>query len=344
MNPFRLLIFALGSLLFCATAAQAQLQLSAPTYFNHLKLPGGTALGSVNPVPASQFSSVGVSSGSAGPRNQAVPTAEPRFAEGTTNGSTSIKLTSARVGNAFATGVPRYYLGDFITPPLVQADNITPAPAGYWRAKPVRDTETFTGTLRDVTTLGTLTNPVWNKTPAQEAFYYSAHADAVFASQPGAVEIWWVTAIPQGGEWKFKNEKFNVSSATQREVRTIYWTEKSFNGPRVDIPGGRIERVNPVFSTAFPSVVVDEYVPVGQVINPDPNGQPAEEKRTLWFDQIGGSAQIAAYNLEGRVLVEYLGQEIAPNRHQFLGADVVQVAPRAAHGGDDPSGPSRAAA
>lgn len=385
MNRFRLLsLFALGTLLLASTT-QAQLELSAPTHFNALTL-DGTKLGGGNPFPLTQFTSIGETSASAG------PTATPAdFPEGTakdTQGtpSVAVQLRSARFGNAFATGVPQYYLGDIITPPLVQVDAITPAPAGYWRAKPVQLGETFAPA--DLSNLGGASQPlvpigsidVTASSTASEIvtvaslptsftlgatllgqrvnlidgttitlsgnadqmiatsttvsfdphlpFYYSPHADAVFAKQAGTVEIFWVTSAPQGGSWKFRRETFTVSGTSQGETRTIFWTEKSFNGPRVTVPGGRIDRVNPIYNPIVPATVSVEYVPVGEVVNPDPNTQPAAEKRTLWFEKIGGNAQLAAYNQEGRILVEYLGLEISPGKHEFLGADVVELVRR----------------
>ena len=49
----------------------------------------------------------------------------------------SLVLGRSTVGGMFASGVPRYFMGDIITPPLVQANGVTTAPAGYWRGMPV---------------------------------------------------------------------------------------------------------------------------------------------------------------------------------------------------------------
>ena len=164
-----------------------------------------------------------------------------------------------------------------------------------------------------------------------QPYYYSPHADKVYASQTGRVTITWVSAVPDtsaAGEftptYKFRRETFAVSSASQVEPRVIYWTEKTFDGPLVRIPAGRIERVNPVFNSFFPGQAV-EYTPVGGSINPS-IAAPAES-RTLWFDTLSGLPALHAYNAEGRVFVEYLGSEIEgqAGRHQFLGADIVEI-------------------
>ena len=164
-----------------------------------------------------------------------------------------------------------------------------------------------------------------------QPYYYSPHADKVYASQTGRVTVTWVSAVPDtsaAGEfvptYKFRRETFAVSSASQVEPRVIYWTEKTFDGPLVRIPAGRIERVNPVFNSFFPGQAV-EYTPVGGSINPS-IAAPAES-RTLWFDTLSGLPALRAYNAEGRVFVEYLGAEIdgQAGRHQFLGADIVEI-------------------
>ncbi len=164
-----------------------------------------------------------------------------------------------------------------------------------------------------------------------QPYYYSPHADKVYASQTGRVTVTWVSAAPDtsaAGEstptHKFRRETFAVSSATQATPRVIYWTEKTFDGPMVRIPTGRIVRVNPVFNSFVPGQAV-EYTPVGGSSSPGV-AAPAEP-RTLWFDTLSGLPALHAYNAEGRIFVEYLGSEIPgqAGRHQFLGADIVEI-------------------
>jgi hypothetical protein len=164
-----------------------------------------------------------------------------------------------------------------------------------------------------------------------QPYYYSPHADKVYASQTGRVTVTWVSTVPDttaAGEstptYKFRRETFAVSSAAQVEPRVIYWTEKTFDGPMVRIPTGRITRVNPVFNSFLPGQAV-EYTPVGASINPA-IAAPGES-RTLWFDTFSGLPALHAYNKEGRVFVEYLGGEIQgqSGRHEFLGADIVEI-------------------
>jgi len=165
-------------------------------------------------------------------------------------------------------------------------------------------------------------------TPRQ-AYYYSPHAQRVFASQPGRVIITWVSNLPDTsatGEtvatYKFRQETFSVSSSSRVPVRTIYWTGNGFSAPAVEIPSGRITVVNPIYNTFVPPGVANAYTPVGA--NPGNMTMP-EEHRTLWFDQVGTSKSLYAHNVEGNLMVEYLGVEVSNGARVFLGADVVQI-------------------
>ena len=303
---------------------------------------------------------------------------------------TQTQLKRSSFGYAFASGVPRYFMGDEITRPSVSWDGVPLADSNYWRAQPVQPGEDFasprlTNTVEGLTqpllpkgsvtvTKCSTTSPVVEVTSVPAAltvgatllgrevqlingttltlsgpananltastatkfdpyqpYYYSPHADKVFASQSGRVTVTWVSAVPDTsapGEstptYKFRRETFAVSSASQVAPRVIYWTEKTFDGPMVRIPKGRIVRVNPVFNSFVPGQAV-EYTPVGGSINP---GVAAPgESRTLWFNDESGLPALHAYNAEGHVFVEYLGSEIhgQSGRHEFLGADIVEI-------------------
>ena len=305
------------------------------------------------------------------------------------NGVLQAQLKRSIFGYAFASGVPRYFMGDEIKRPSVSWDGSPLADTNYWRAQPVQPGEEFTSALLTKTVDG-LTQPLLpvdsvavtkcsSTTPVVEVtsvpaaltvgatllgrevqlingttltlsgpananiaastsktflpyqpYYYSPHAEKVFASQTGRVTVTWVSAVPDTSDgtptpsYKFRREIFAVSSASQVEPRVIYWTEKTFDGPMVRIPTGRIERVNPVFNSFVPGQAV-EYTPVGGSTNP---GIAAPgEPRTLWFDTLSGLPALHAYNTEGRVFVEYLGGDIQGQvgRHEFLGADIVEI-------------------
>lgn len=345
------------------------------------------------PVTNVQFAGQATTAASSGAISTAGVTAG-RFPRAitTTNGVsiTTIALKRSLFGYAFASGVPRYFMGDEIQRPSVRWDGAPLADTSYWRAQPVQPGEVFNA-VRLTNTVDGLTQPLLptgtvtvtqssttssvvevSSVPSgltvgatllgrevqlingstltlsgsadaniavstsrtflpYQAYYYSPHADKVFASQTGRVTVTWVSALPDtsaAGEstptYKFRRETFAVSSASQAEPRVIYWTEKTFDGPMVRIPTGRIVRVNPVFNSFVAGQAV-EYTPVGGSSNP---GIAApREPRTLWFDTLSGLPALRAYNAEGRVFVEYLGGEVEgeAGRHEFLGADIVEI-------------------
>jgi hypothetical protein len=248
-----------------------------------------------------------------------------------------IALKRSSLGSTFSSGVPRYFLGDRFEQPLAylapDGTTITAAP-NFWRAEPVRPGEMIINPngkpLKDssgelIANVGGVVVPSL-ETGTYENFYYSPHAEQVFANQPGQVQIWWRSRLPDANnEYVLVQETFAVSSSTSRPVRHFFWTEKSFNGPPISIPSGRIVTVNPVFSNVFPPSVNEEYVTVGSTTPADPDAQPAEELRTVWFEKNNGIGSLRSYNITGRVLVEYLGELGEDGTHEFLGADVVEV-------------------
>jgi hypothetical protein len=346
---------------------------------------------STPPVTNVQFAGQAATSATSGPIALTGVTVGryPRAVTSAPNSVTTIVLVRASFGYGFASGVPRYFMGDEIQRPSVSWDGAPLADNNYWRAQPVQPGEEFAfprltntvvgltqpllpkgsvavtkcSTDKDVvevssvpaglttgaTLLGrevqlingtmlTLSGPananITVSTPMDflpyQPYYYSPHANKVYASQTGRVTVTWVSAVPDTsapGEstptYKFRRETFAVSSAAQVEPRVIYWTEKTFDGPMVRIPTGRIVRVNPVFNSFVPGQAV-EYTPVG---GSNPGIDVPDESRTLWFDTLSGLPAIHAYNAEGRVFIEYLGGEIQgqSGRHQFLGADIVEI-------------------
>lgn len=307
MTMKRLVLIALGSLFFAATV-QAQFQIKGGT-FNSLRAtgtpvdPDGTP-----PVVSPQFAGAGVSSATSGP---------VASAEGYPYQPGRLLLLRSSFGGVFASGVPRYSLGDEIQRPSLAWDDSGPVPASYWRAKPVASGEVIT----QLNASQVIPVPL-----ANDSYYYSPHANRVFAHRPGRTSITWMTLAPVAGEFRFKTEVFDVSSGTNFPVRTVYWTERGFRSPSINVPTGQIVTVNPVYSTFFPSTVATEYQGIGYVA-PDPGSSLPPELRTLWFDNTAGLGQLRAFNREGRIFVEYLGALSGADQsvHEFLGADIVEV-------------------
>jgi hypothetical protein len=355
------LIIALGGLLL-TQVAHAQYELKAGV-FNATFFAGPPTVANP-PATSGQFAGVGEVSGSAG----AIATAGPVADNYPSTANNQIVLLRASIGSIFATGLPRYALGDVITPPLVQVDGITPAADGYWRGQPVLPGETISGlgvplplgsvsvtsastTSRVVTVasvpgqlivgatllgqpvtrvLGNAVTLAENAnanissptavdiTPATP-FYYSPHSEKVYASQPGGVSIIWVTRVAQGATQLTATETFAVSSSSTRTVRTIFWTEGTFDGPKVQIPDTQITTISPAYNAQVPKGVAEEVS--------IPGYSPASPNlTTLSFERFNGVGQIKAYNVEGRILVEYLGSlRTGNNVYVSKGTDVINM-------------------
>ncbi len=280
----------------------------------------------------------------------------------------TVVLENSYFGGVFTSGVPRYLMGDVMTAPLVMADGVTPAPAGYWRSKPVDPGEIFNGvtpvaaysvnvntsdtgssqvTVDSVTSgvvvgasllgqpitaiTGNVLTLAGNAnlaiassmnvvvTPAM-SYYYSPHAEKVYASQPGRVQITWVSLAATAGVYGTLLETFAVSSNTAGKVRKIYWTEGNCDAPRVSVTDSRITTVNPIYNSSVPKAVATEVTIPGYT-------SLAPNLKTLFFTKYGAIGQIAAYNVEGRILVEYLGNvRLGNNIYEFIGVDVVDIA------------------
>jgi len=364
-----LLLAVAGGLLLLAPAAHAQLEQKSPLRFNALFEEGGyvPAIGQFSGVGVSSSAANARTAAEVAAEAEAFATARAAVFESATTVEqialgldgllgrtttikgftsatyikddefgapviTTLQLRRGRLGNAFSSAVPRYYLGDRITPPLTSVDSlgeeIPAAGEGFWRAMPVRPGETFRN-ADDSALLDVAGNPVPQAdgsaegtllpalaAGAYESFYYSTHADAVFASLAGTVEIWWVSNAQVNGRWQFRRESFTVSGAATAPVRKIYWNRGAFDGPKVDIPKGRIEMVKPIYTVNFPPRVSVDY---------DPNAE-IQILKTLWHET-NGVSQLDAYNREGRLLVEYLGELVvgAGSKRRFLGMDVVEV-------------------
>jgi hypothetical protein len=346
MSPARHLrtLLLMGALVSLAsTALHAQYEVKTKVANNLSYRAGGIPTGftgtpSGNPAITPQFANAVETSASAGP--VPVTTANPA---GYPSSAVAI-LRRASVGNAFSSGVPRYFLGERITVPATYVNtagaSITvPAASDFWRAEPVRAGEVVVNPsgqpLKDSTGVaiantGNVIVPALDP-GVYEHFYYSPHAKQVFASEPGQVTIWWRSRLPDASNnYILVREVFSVTSATApgTQVRTLYWTEKSFDGPRIQIPGGRIVTVNAVYSNVFPKEVATEFIPIGGSGFSNTNPQ----LKTVWFDKTNGIGEIHAYNVTGRVMLEYLGALQQDGSHEFLGADIVSVAQAAPAG------------
>ena len=249
----------------------------------------------------------------AGATTLLLPKGIPKNADGTAKGTEGVQLEFVRMSNPLVQRQTSFALGAVIPPPAYASNGRALAPA---------ELSSFY-----------LPQPQAPANAADAKYYYSPHAQQVFATQPGVVNVIWVERA--GGATNTR--QYVISASPVKPVKTIYWTENGFKGPAVQIPSSRVATVNVVYNSLFPATVAANYERPGENSGSTnvttTNGVVAVSnstldltvaKRTLWFSPLDNS--LHAYNAEGRVFVEFLGalQPDGVNR-QFLGYEVVEV-------------------
>jgi len=228
-------------------------------------------------------------------------------------------IIASGIGYSFTSGTSDFDYGEEITPPLVDLDGNLMSRSeaeAYWRAEPVRPGEV----VQTVEDIGLVPVPA----DFGERYYYSPHAERLIASQTGSISLKWMTAEPDiDGNFRVSPEFtfYTIGFGTDLTTRTVYWTEQDYNAPRVQIPGGIVQDLEIVYNDRFRETVPDE-----QKIIPSGAQASLVENLTLQFDRTLGV--LKAYNLEGRVIVEYLGAprgEAGDEIRVSLGFEIIQV-------------------
>ena len=190
-----------------------------------------------------------------------------------------------------------------------------------------------------------LPQPYSTNAHTNAAYYWSPHAQKVYAIQPGPMSIRWVKAaysstVPPdystnaanyytngGNYFRIFTANYIVSGSPVKPPRKIYWTEKGFRmlSKPIAVPAARVGAVAIAYNNNFPRTVTNQYVGPGDTSPTDGNtNQPLQELRTLWYDQQQGN--IYAYNREGRAFLELLG-DLRPDgqTREQLGFEIVDV-------------------
>ncbi len=192
-----------------------------------------------------------------------------------------------------------------------------------------------------------LAKPFDTGAPETTGFYWSPHAGRLYAVQTGPIAVTWIKAQPYtlstmpnyvntGGTQSFMTnganvfllytQRYIVSGTPVKPTRNMYWTQKGYqsSGKPILIPTARVGAVNIVYNAAFPRTVTKEYKGIGDTSPTDGStNSPLQELRTLWYEQQVGS--LYAYNAEGRVFVEMLGDALGEGRRAPLGFEIVDV-------------------
>jgi len=102
----------------------------------------------------------------------------------------------------------------------------------------------------------------------------------------------------------------------------IYWTENGYTGPSISVPSGRLSQMNIIYNTLVPESVKTPEQPwnVGLVdyTETDPEKQ---RYKTVYY----ANNTLYAYNVEGRVFIEYLGSPKPDGTYEQKGVEVVQI-------------------
>ena len=236
---------------------------------------------------------------------------------------TTLVLRSATAGASTFGRLTTFNFGAVIAPPATdEGGRLLDKPEAYWAAEP-----------HTTTSPGHLSAP----------YYWSVHAQRVFATQPGPIEITWRAAQPGatqplpglanvaktnvgGLDYALTNVSYVVGGAAAKTPRQLYWTEKTFRstGKPVAVPTARIGAVYFHYNSAFPRATTNEFVELGSssITDGGPNAV-LHELRTAWYDNAQGL--ILAYNLQGRVFLELLGDPTSGGARKHLGYEVVDV-------------------
>lgn len=232
---------------------------------------------------------------------------------GMSNGVASVVLRQAQVGTPFLGQQVSFLFGSVIPTPPNDESGIKLTNANYWLPEPF-------------TTVG----------HTNAGYYWSDHAQLVYAVQPGPVFIVWQKAAPAattpsptngyvniaGSYYRLQTNRYVVSGAAAKPPRRMYWTEGVYSGmgKKISVPSARVNDVKVVYNSTFPQRATEEYQSPGQVALAT---NVLQELRTLWFDRTLGT--ISAYNREGRVFVELLGDLRNGEARYQLGYEIVDV-------------------
>lgn len=260
------------------------------------------------------------------------PVAEQmRLPRAVSEGAVIMVLRRAQIGAPYLSRQVSFAFGSIVPPPVKDESGVIldgPNATSYWLPEP----HTVTG-------------------HTNTGYYWSPHARLVYASQPGPLAITWVKAAPipvatvvnyvnVNGDVSFRTngankfllytERYVVSGAAVKPPRKMYWTQKGFRdtGKAIAVPRARVGAVNIVYNNNFPRAVTNEFVGVGVTSPTDGSTNAAlPELRTLWFEQ--EQEAIYAYNAEGRVFMELLGDLRSDGQtHIPLGIEIVDVSKR----------------
>jgi hypothetical protein len=237
---------------------------------------------------------------------------------GTSGGNVTMVLRSSQAGASTFSQVVSFFFGSIISPPNTDENGVLltgTTASQYWNAEPYTD-DTNPGT----------------------GYYYSPNARQVFATVAGPIQVTWrkseaattplntTNKVTIGGlDYALTNLTYVVSGAAAKQPRKLYWTEKSFagTGKAVSVPAASVGAVYFAYNPAVPRTVTTEFADGNSNPGAGTTNSTLQELRTIWYDPAQGL--ILAYNTEGRVFMELLGDPTPSGAREHLGFEIVDV-------------------
>lgn len=249
-------------------------------------------------------------------------------------------LRRAEIGAPFINQQTSYLFGSEINPPVVDEKGVllNPTVSGYWQSRPF-----FTTNVLDV----------------EQGFYWSANAKKTYAIRSGPIAITWMrtspassaeilnysnvvgsslsintaaigtTNIPSfvtngGSVYLLYTTRYVVSSSPVKPTRKIYWTEPPFDrtGKLIDVPGDKVHLIHFAFNSGFPAHV---NVPYADPNDTNPHNPPPGRTNTVWYASSGSIGAIHAYNFQGRLFMELLGEKNIDDTYRPFGFEILDV-------------------
>ncbi len=153
-----------------------------------------------------------------------------------------------------------------------------------------------------------------------DPYYWSPNAQKVYATQAGVITVTWRDASDPTNATKNRVVTYVISTSPKKPARKIFWTENGFNGPHVTVNPARVNLVKVVYNPLVPELVKAQE----SYRQPSQSPLTQVETKTIWYD--AQQHLISAYNKEGRVFIEYLGNLTQGGKaREQLGTEIVEL-------------------
>lgn len=199
-------------------------------------------------------------------------------------------LVSSSLGQTVASTLSDVGMGDVILPPTGYPTNVPPV--------------NFTPVIA-----GAGTNISYYESPGGGAFYVPSKG-LVIASQPNNVEIVWTNRAGRS-----RTQVVNVSAVSSRRPSKLFWTEKPYDAPVVDLSG------------LFPVIHYNSEVPppTYDIVTSTNGGLVTTTTNIIsgvWLDD---QKQLHAVNVDGTFLIEYFVTGNYVQQVPGTGVEVIRV-------------------